>query len=94
MDFKPFNRHVVLQENEKAPEESTPTILVPDDYKVKTNPHEIYRVVAVAEDCTKISKGDIGTNILVNESMVEIVSAGDAELLLVLENHIYGAFRE
>ena len=34
MNFKPYNRHLLLQEKEAKEEpEAKPTILVPDDYK-------------------------------------------------------------
>ena len=92
MSFKPCNRHLLLQEVETPPDPASSTILVPDDYKAKINPHGVYRVLASAPDCVKLAQLEAGTQVLVNEAMVESVSVGGDSLLLVLENHVYGVF--
>jgi hypothetical protein len=74
------------------PDPDKTTILVPDDYKAKINPHGVYRVVASAPDCVKLAQLEAGTQVLVNEAMVENISVGGNSLLLVLENHVYGVF--
>jgi len=92
MNFKPYNRHLLLQERETKEEpEAKPTILVPDDYKVKSSPYGIYEVLKVSDDCTKLSDSVVGLDVVVNESMVESVSVGETSVLLILENHVYGA---
>ena len=92
MSFKPCNRHLLLQEVSTLPDPDKTTILVPDDYKAKINPHGVYRVVASAPDCVKLAQLEAGTQVLVNEAMVENISVGGNSLLLVLENHVYGVF--
>ena len=67
MPFKPYNRHILLQEIDiKEEPEARSTILVPDDYKVKSKPHGVYKVLKVADDCAKVSADIVGGKIVVN----------------------------
>ena len=48
--FKPINRHLLIEKVEEKKEECKSTILVPDDYKVKSSTHlsftkEVTRVI-------------------------------------------------
>ena len=92
VSFKPCNRHVLLKEVEQAPDDTTSTILVPDDYKVKTSPYGVYTIVATAADCGKLRNLSSGAKVVVNDAMVENISVEGQNLVLVLENHIYGVF--
>lgn len=92
MSFKPVNRHLLLKEVQRAAAEEKSTILVPDDYNVKVSPYGVYEVLATAEDCTKVGNLDAKTKVLVNNTMVEEISVEDDNLLLILENHVYGIF--
>jgi len=85
--FEPYNRHLLLEKVEEQVEEKQSTILVPDDYKVKTSPYGWYNVLSAADDCSHDLKG---RTILVNESMVEEISINKKKYYLVLENYIYG----
>ena len=87
MYFKPTNRYLLIEKVEEKKEESKSTILVPDDYKVKTSPHGWYNVLSVANDCSIDVRGH---TILVNESMVEEISIDNSKYYLILENYIYG----
>ena len=96
MSFKPCNRYLLLREVPEETEPDKPTILVPDDYKVKENRYGVYEVVDIAADCTKVPvlfDGDSRTKVLVNNSMVEEVSVSGLNMCLVLENHVYGVFK-
>tara|TARA_R110000824_G_scaffold11622_14_gene50980 strand:+ start:4434 stop:4736 length:303 start_codon:yes stop_codon:yes gene_type:complete len=97
MSFKPSNRHLLLREIEEETIDEIPTILVPDDYNVKTAPYGVYEVVDMANDCTKVSLGPRGTGhknisrkVVVPNNMVESVSIHGETLLLILENHVMG----
>ena len=92
MSFKPCNRHLLVKEEATEIEEAKATILVPDSYQTKTSPHGVYKVVALASDCTKVEAGMLNKKVLVNNGMVEEVSIDGEKLLLVLENHVYGVF--
>ena len=91
MYFKPTNRHLLIEKVEEKKEESKSTILVPDDYKVKSSPYGLYTVKDIAGDCEK-SFGGNGTKIVVNDSMVEEISVEGEKYYLVLENYVYGMF--
>jgi hypothetical protein len=94
MEFKPFNRYVLVQkEAQAAPrsEEQKSTILVPESY-VPESPYGVYRVLSVASDCERLSSDMEGRLLLVNSSMVEKVEIPGHTFSMVLENYIYGAF--
>ena len=92
--FKPLNRHLLVEkvelEAEKEKEDSL--VLVPDDYKlIKKSAHGLYKVIAEAEDCEKVSNCE-GREIVVDESMVQKIALNNKTYYLILENYIYGVY--
>jgi hypothetical protein len=92
VSFKPVNRHLLLKDVVLPQEKEKSTILVPDDYNVKVSPYGVYEVVSAADDCTKIGTLTNKAKVLVNNSMVEEINIDEDNLLLILENHVYGVF--
>ena len=90
MSLDPRNRFLLLEEAPQETEENTPTILLPDDYNVKTNPFGVYKISQISSDCTKVSLDDIGKLVLVEDHMVSTASLDQGDFLLVQENNIYG----
>ena len=90
MNLDPRNRFLLLEEALQQQEEDSPTILLPDDYNVKTNPYGVYKISQVAMDCVKVSLSDVGKLVVVNDSIVETASLDQGDFLLVQENHVYG----
>ena len=90
MKFKPYNRHILLKQKEQAVEEETPTVLVPDSYAATFKPYSVYEILDVSSDCEKLLLEHIKKEIVVNNSMVEKINIKGEEILLVLENHVYG----
>ena len=90
MKLAPRNRYILLGEIPKDNNEDQPTILLPEEYTAKTNPHGVYQIRQYSADCTKLSIDDVGKLVVVNDSMVETVNVEQGEFLLILENHIYG----
>ena len=90
MSLDPRNRFLLLEEPPQQTEEDTPTILLPDDYNIKTNPFGVYRISQISTDCTKVSLDDIGKLVLVEDHMVSTASLDQGDFLLVQENNIYG----
>ena len=90
MSLDPRNRFLLLEEAPQQVEENTPTILLPDDYNVKTNPFGVYKISQISADCTKVSLDDIGKLVLVEDHMVSTASLDQGDFLLVQENNIYG----
>ena len=90
MSLDPRNRFLLLEEAPQKQEEDSPTILLPDDYNVKTNQFGVYKISQISTDCTKVSLDDIGKLVVVEDHMVSTASLDQGDFLLVQENHIYG----
>ena len=79
-----------MKKQPQTTEENAPTILLPEDYNVKTNPFGVYKISQISTDCTKVTLGDIGKLVVVEDHMVSTASLDQGDFLLVQENHIYG----
>ena len=90
MSLDPRNRLLLLEEAPQTTEENAPTILLPEDYNVKTNPFGVYKISQISTDCTKVTLGDNGKLVVVEDHMVSTASLDQGDFLLVQENHIYG----
>ena len=90
MNLDPRNRFLLLEEPPQEAEEIGPTILLPEDYNVKTNQFGVYKISQISVDCTKVSSEDIGKLVIVEDHMVSTASLDQGDFLLVQENHIYG----
>ena len=88
--MNPVNRFLLLEEASSVNEQDQPTILLPEDYTVKTNPFGVYKVNQVSIDCLKLSEEDVGKLVGVNDAMVETASLDQGDFILVQENHVYG----
>ena len=90
MSLDPRNRFLLLEEAPTPTEQDAPTILLPEDYNVKTNPFGVYKISQISTDCTKITLDDIGKLVIVEDHMVSTASLEQGDFLLVQENHVYG----
>ena len=90
MSLNPRNRFLLLEEAPQPTEENAPTILLPEDYNVKTNQFGVYRISQISTDCSKVSLEDIGKLVVVEDHMVSTASLDQGDFLLIQENHIYG----
>ena len=90
MSLDPRNRFILLEEAPQQTEEDMPTILLPDDYNVKTNQFGVYKISQISVDCTKVNLEDVGKLVVVEDHMVSTASLEQGDFLLVQENHIYG----
>jgi|TARA_R110002050_G_scaffold193420_1_gene328383 co-chaperonin GroES (HSP10) len=90
MNFKPYNRHLLINPIEEDQIEQT-GILLPDDYKSK-NPFGVGKAVDVASDCTL----DIfaGEKVVYSTNMLENVTIGGKDYFLLLENYVLGVINE
>ena len=73
MSLDPRNRFLLLEEAPQTTEENAPTILLPEDYNVKTNPFGVYKISQISTDCTKVTLGDIGKLVVVEDHMVSLL---------------------
>ena len=90
MSLDPRNRFLLLEEAPAQTEKELPTILLPEDYNVKTNQVGVYKISQISSDCDKVSLEDIGKLVVVEDHMVSTASLDQGDFLLVQENHIYG----
>tara|TARA_R100000808_G_scaffold20926_1_gene45259 strand:- start:5646 stop:5906 length:261 start_codon:yes stop_codon:yes gene_type:complete len=84
--MKPFNRYITI--NPIEVEESGPSILVPDDFKIKKASFIKAVVVDYADDVSIALKR--GQTIVVNSAMTEEILLDGKTHHLVLENYVMG----
>ena len=87
MDFKPCNRHLLLEPLVLEEAESESTILLPEEYRSKEL-HILATVVAAADDCKEVFKTQVGSTILCTSNMIEEVRIGGKAYYLLLENYV------
>ena len=87
--FSPLNRylHIEIAQPEK---ETTTGILLPDDFKPTEERHVVASVHAWADDVRFAESLSVGSNILIDKSMVEEVTINGATAQLVLDNYVLG----
>jgi hypothetical protein len=90
MKLNPRNRYILLGDVPKTYDDDVSTILLPEEYTIKSSPYGVYQIQQYSADCTKLSLDDIGKLAVVNDSMVETASLDQGEFLLIQENHVYG----
>ena len=86
--FKPVNRHVqiTLPEPETMNEETT--ILLPSDFKPKEERHTIATVISWADDVRFAEILKEGTEIVIDNSMVEEIMVKQGHLSVIQDNYI------
>ena len=94
MKFKPKNRHLLLGEVKVPQEDDKSTILLPEEYKARINPHAVYQVLDFAEDCTTIERNIINKLVVVNDMMADSINVDQGSFMVILENHIIGVLEE
>jgi len=93
MNFYPSNRHLLVQKTETESEQKTaPAVLLPDDYKPKTDIYGVYKLVLDAPDCSL--DAELGDLLVVEQSMLKEVKYKGENYLLVQENYVLGVFSE
>lgn len=93
MNLYPSNRHLLVKKDE-TPEETTPSaVLLPEDYKPRTEIYGVYTIVAEAPDCSIVDV-EVGDTIVVEQSMVKEISHNEKKFFLVQENYVLGALSE
>ena len=87
MEVKPWNRRLLIElVKDKIKEEGySSQILVPDEFKIKTNDPVLARVKGVADDASETLNDKL---ILVEPNGVEEVKVEGRKYYLVLENYV------
>jgi len=89
-EYKPFNRHLLLQKVIHSEKSSGTEILLPDNYKT-AEAFGTYRVIDRSLDCAPVF--GVGCEVVVDETMVRTTRLHGEEFHLVPENYVvlYGA---
>ena len=97
MIFHPRNRHLLVELLPEE-EEQESAVLLPDNYKPKTEQYVPVKVIDQAPDC-KIDN-DIypgphaeGNIVIVENSMLNEIKYGDKTFHIVLENYVLGVVK-
>lgn len=90
MQFKPCNRHLLVNPIEEDEIENT-GILLPEDYKAK-NPFGVARILKKSADCAI----DVfpGEKVTYSSNMIQNITIGGKEFFLLLENYVLGIIHE
>ena len=93
MSLKPWNRRLWVEVTKQANEEEKPQILLPEDYKPKSEQdyHTQATVLACAEDANQLLQDK---KIIVQTNGLEEVTVNDKTHYLVVENYIVCVLEE
>ena len=91
MNFKPLNRHLLVELITSDEKEEQPAVLLPEGYKTTTfQPHTMVKVLSMAPDCREDLRWIHGAKVVVDTSMLQEVSCEGEIFNVVLENYIMG----
>ena len=88
MQFKPFNKHLLIKPREQKQSKDDLLFLVPDEYQTPKSPYVIADVIGMSEDCTIAL--DLGDTIVVERTTVQEIKAESQTIYVVKENYVYG----
>ena len=88
MQFKPFNKHLLIKPREQEQSKDDLLFLVPDEYQAAKSPYVIADVIGMSEDCTIAL--DLGDTIVVERTTVQEIKAQSQTIYVVKENYVYG----
>jgi len=94
MNFKPFNRYILVEPVEEKEEGFTATIVLPENYTKPVSAYLRCVVLSVSRDSkfsSLLSKGD---EIIIERRMLCNVDITEKPVYLVLENYIYGSITD
>lgn len=88
MNFKPYNRHILVELQEEEISKEDPLFVMPDDYRPPKQPYAVCEIVSLSEDCSiNLNPGDI---IVVDRTTLQEIKANLDTIYLVQENYVYG----
>tara|TARA_B100000963_G_scaffold359106_1_gene385454 strand:- start:1064 stop:1351 length:288 start_codon:yes stop_codon:yes gene_type:complete len=88
MQFKPFNKHLLIKPQEQEENKESPLFVMPDEYKPPKSPYVVADVIGMSDDCTiDLSLGD---TIVVERTTVQEIKADSQTIYVVKENYVYG----
>ena len=89
MEFKPFNRYILIEVVEEEEQEAA-LVVLPTNYKKPKAPYLTGKVIDKAIDSRlDVSKGD---HIVFERRMLNILEIDNKTHYLVLENYVFGRY--
>ena len=85
--FKPVNRHILINLDDRSDEQKS-LIMLPDDYKPEQQKHSVVQGLNKSDDV----KFDlvVGSKIVVDSSMIEEIVINNTIYNVILENYVVG----
>ena len=90
MQFRPFNRHLVVNLIEKEEKVDESLIVLPSDYEKPQSPYAKAEGIEVASDSSLGDWLQEEDEILVERRMLHKIEIDDSSFYLILENYVYG----
>ena len=97
MQFKPMNRHLLIELLSEEPEPSEQDdlgIVLPETYKPKQEQYAAVRLLACANDCNSVGDLRKDATLLVEASMINEIQFKDEVYQVILENYVIGGIRD
>jgi len=88
--FKPVNRYLHIDIEEKQDNQTDTGILLPDNFKPNEQRYVCAKVVSISDDVKFRDDIKQGSRIVVDKTMVEEINFIDKSINVVLENYILG----
>ena len=92
MNFKPFNRHLLIKPQEQEESKENPLFVMPEEYQPPKSPYVVASIIEISEDCS--IDLNIGDTIVVERTTVQEIKADLETIYVVKENYVYGRFEK
>jgi len=92
--LKPVNRHLQIVVPPPPGPTTASGIVLPEDFKPTEEKHVVVKVVSWAQDVRFKEELNVGTEIIVDKSMIEEINVKNETINLVLDNYIVGILSE
>jgi len=88
MDFKPFNKHLLVLPQEEPQAKDSPLFVMPEEYQPPKSPYVICDIIGMADDCS--INLNLGDTIVVERTTVQEIKTKTETIYVVKENYTYG----
>jgi len=93
MEFKPVNRYIHINLRPHNAPERASGIVLPQDYTPAQERHVMATVISCASDVRFAESMTGGTQILIDQSMVEEITINKEKITVVLDNYVIGVLK-
>jgi len=86
--IKPVNRYVQIATTRTTPEDNAAGILLPADFKPAETRHRMASVVSWADDVRFANDLKVGTRIIIDNSMAQLIDADNGQINVIQDNYV------